>query len=311
MSTNRYQGVDPILTNVSIGYKNAAYIADQVFPAVPVALQSAKHFVYNRGHLRLENTVRSAGAGAKEVTHTFTVSDPYFCEDHALKEFVTDEDVDNNVQTGNDPFVDATENVTSLLDVAREKELADMLTSTANLTQNTTLSGTSQFSDFSNSNPFSVIETAHQTIQASIFLRANTMILGRQVFDKLKLHPGIIERFKYTSDTPVNEQQLASLFGVSRLLVADPGYVTSAEGQTETTDYIWGKHIILAYIDPNPKPKTITLGFKYQWKKRQVKRLRGVDEEDRVGTWVRVGNDYYDQVIVAAGAGYLIKDAVA
>ena len=55
----------------------------------------------------------------------------------------------------------------------------------------------------------------------------------------------------------------------------------------------------------------ITLGLTYQWKERIVERLRGSTEEDRKGTYVRVGDNYYDMNLVSASAGYLIKNAVA
>lgn len=300
-----------MLTDIAIGYKNQNYIASRIFPDLPVAKQSGKHFVYDQGQFRLIETRRGQGGRSKEVSHNITTGSAYFAEDHALKEFVADEDVENNVQTRRDPFIDATENIQSMLDVAREKELADALSDTAVLTQNTTLSGTSQFSDYGNSSPFSVIETAKQTIHSNLFVAPNTMILGKQAWDKLKLHPALIERFKYTSDTPISPAQAASLFEVQNIIIAENGYNTSVEGQTDAMSYIWGKHIWLAYIETNPGPKTITLGFNYRWKSREVKRLRGVDEEDRQGTYVRVGKDYYDQKLVSATAGYLIKNAVA
>src|SRR5829696_6301391 len=160
-SINRYQGVDPVLTNVSIGYQNSAYIADQLFPTLPVAKQSGKHFIYDKGQFRVNDNLRGSGAASKEVTLNLTTGLPYFCEDHALKQFVTDEDMDGAVAPM-DPMVDATENVTEMHMVAREVELAASLTSTGVMTQNTTLSGTSQWSDYSNSDPFSVIETGNR-----------------------------------------------------------------------------------------------------------------------------------------------------
>jgi hypothetical protein len=310
MATNRYQGVDQILSNLSIAYKNSAYVADEIFPALPVKFQSGKHFEYDRGRFRVTDSLRGAGARSKEVTHNITVGDPYFCEDHALKEFVADEDVDNAVPPA-DPFVDTTENVTERHFIAKEKELADMLTSTGVLTQNTTLSGTSQWSDFSNSNPITVVKDAKQTIHAAVHVDPNTMILGKPVVDKLMDHPAIVERIKYSQLGVTTNDLLARIFGIERVIVAAAGYNTTKEGQADSMSYIWGKDAVLAYISPRVAPKTITLGLTYQWKQRQVERLRGTDEEDRKGTFVRVGNHYYDQKMVSTLCGLIIKNAVA
>ena len=55
----------------------------------------------------------------------------------------------------------------------------------------------------------------------------------------------------------------------------------------------------------------ITLGLTYKWQQMQTERLRGTDEEDRKGTYIRVGNFYYDENIIAASAAYLMKAVVA
>lgn len=299
-----------MLTNVAIAYSNDQYIADLLFPSFPVAKQSAKHFIYDKGRFRNSNNLRAAGSPSNEVTLNLTTGTPYFAEDHALKQFVTDEDVDNAVGPS-DPYVDATENVTERHLIAREIELMTMLTDTAQITQNVTLSGTSQFSDYSNSDPFAVIETAMQTVHAAIFQKPNTMVIGKQAWDKLKHHPSFLERVKYSQKGVITEDLLASLIGVDRVLVAAAGYNNTNEGATDAMSYIWGKHIVLAYIAPSVKPKMITLGLTYTWKQLQTERLRGTDEEDRKGAYVRVGNFYYDQKFVATACAYLIKNAVA
>ena len=120
-----------------------------------------------------------------------------------------------------------------------------------------------------------------------------------------------MERVKYTQLGVLTPELLARIFGVERVLVGGAAKTTSVEGQTETTGYIWGKHAILAYIAPVVRPKILTLGLTYTWKTMQVERLRGTDEEDRKGTYVRVGNHYYDQKFVSAACGYLVKNAVA
>lgn len=310
MSTPRYQGVDPLLTGVSIGYENSAYIADQLLPTLPVSKQSDKHFIFDKGRFRVEDNKRGAGSSSKEVTLNLTTGLPYFCEDHALKEFVTDDEVDNAV-AGMDPMVDATENVSELHLVAKEVEAATMLTDTAVLTQNTTLSGTSQWSDYANSDPIGVIKTAKQTIHAAIHVDPNVLVLGKQVFDKLSDHPAFLERVKYSQLGVMTPDLMARIFGVDRVIIAAAGKNTAVEGQTDSMSYIWGRNAILAYINPRLGKKTITLGLTYQWKTRKVERLRGSNEEDRKGTYVRVGDHYYDQNLVSVSAGYLIKNAVA
>lgn len=307
---NRYLGVDPMLTSVAIAYSNDEYIADQIFPTYNVAKQSGKHFIYDQGRFRLNKTTRASGSPSNEVTLSLTTGTAYFADDHAQKMFVTNEDADNAI-TPTDPYQDATEFIMDQQMVARENELATLLGDTGTLTQNTTLSGTSQWSDFGNSDPIGDIEAGKQLIHKAIHINPNVLILGKQVWDKLKNHPAFMERVKYSALGVMTEELLAEIVGVAKVLVGGAAYTSSAEGQTEATSYIWGKNAILAYVNPRIAPKLMTLGLTYTWKTLIVERLNGSAEQDRKGTYVRVGDFYYDIKLVAANAGYLVKNAVA
>jgi hypothetical protein len=309
---NRYAGVDPVLTNVAIAYTNDAYIADQIYPTLSVKSQTGKHFIYDRQRFRLDKTKRGIASPSNEITLSLTTGLPYICEDHAIKQFVPDEDVENAV-ISNAPFIDATENVTEKLLVEEEVNLATTLADTAVLTQNTTLSGTSQWSDYNNSDPFTNVETGLQTIHSAIHQNANILLMGKQVWDKIKHHPDLLERVKYSQKAVMTTELLASLLGVDRILIGAAGYNTAKEGQADSMSYIWGKHAWLLYVNPRIQQRMITFGFTYRWsaKTKKVERLRGTSEEDRKGTYVRVGDSYYDQNLVSASAAYLIKNAVA
>lgn len=298
--------VDPALSNVSIRYTNDVFIADEVFPTVKVAKQTGKYYVYDKSNLRIDKTNRAAGSGANEVDFGVSPSGTFSCDDHALKGFVADE-IQDQADAALNPLVDETETITEKLLLDRENKLATSLADTAVMTQNTTLSGTSQWSDYSNSSPVNDIRTARTTIHQNTFKKPNTLILGKQVFDQLTEHPEIIERIKYSQLGVVTAELLARIFQVEKVLIGEAGANTAVEGQTDSLSYVWGKHAIVAYISPKVSIKMVTLGLTFTYGERQVKRWR---DEDREGTYVRVGKDNYDQKVVAAQAGYLIKNAV-
>ncbi len=152
------------------------------------------HCRWHRGN----SAKRATGAPSDEVNLSLTTGLTYFCEDHALKQFVSDEDVANAI-TPTSPVVDATENVTEKHLISREIEIAASLTSTAVMTQNTTLSGVSQWSDYTNSDPIGNVRTGMQTVHSAIHLNPNTLLLGKQVYDKLIDHPAFLERLKYSA----------------------------------------------------------------------------------------------------------------
>ena len=299
--------VDPALSNVSIKYTNDTFIADMVLPMVKVAKQTGKYYVYDKANLRIDQTERAAGSAANEIDFGVAPSGTFACEDHALKGFVADE-IQDQADAALNPLIDETETVTEKLLLDREYNAAALLTDTANITQNTTLSGTSQWSDYNNSDPIGDVRTARTTIHTNTFKKPNTIIMSKVVFDILVDHPAIIERIKYSQLGVVTAELIARVFQVEQVIVGEAGNNTAAEGQTDVLAYIWGKHAIVAYISPVVRLKMLTLGVTFTYSQRIVKRWR---DEDREGTYVRIGNDNYVQKLVAAACGYLIKNAVA
>lgn len=298
--------IDPALSNVSVKYTNSAFIADMIFPIVKVIKQTGKYYVYDKANLRIDATARAAGSGANEIDFGLTTAS-FSCDDHALKSFVADE-IQDQAEAALNPLIDETETITEKLMLDRENNLATILTDTAQVTQNTTLSGTSQWSDYSNSDPIGDVRTARTTIHASTFKKPNTLILGKQVMDMLAEHPQIIDRVKYSMLGVVTEELLARIFQVEKVLVGEAGKNTAAEGQTDSLSYVWGKHAVVAFIAPQVGLKTLTLGITFTYAMREVKRWY---DQDREGTYVRVGKDNYVQKVVAVLAGYLIKNAIA
>jgi hypothetical protein len=299
--------IDPALSNVSVKYTNDTFIADLVLPVIRVSKQTGKYYIYDKSNLRVDKTNRAAGSPANEVSFGLSLSGVFACDDHALKGFVADE-IQDQAEAALNPLVDETENVTEKLLLDRELAAATLLTNTANLTQNTTLASTAQWSDYSNSDPIGDIRTARTTIHTNTFKKPNTIVMGKQVFDILCEHPAIIERIKYSQLGVVTTELLARIFQVEKIIVGEAGYNTANEGQTDSLSYVWGKHAIVAYISPKISIKMLTLGATFTYLTRTVKRWR---DEDREGTYVRIGQDNYVQKIIAAAAGYLIKNAVA
>ena len=297
---------DPVLTQVSTAYKNDTFLAEQILPVMPVSKQSGVYFQYDKENLRIPaSTLRAAGSPAKEVD--FSVSKgTFFTQDHALKEFVPQE-IQDQAMTPTDPLTDSTENVTEKLLLDKESAIATYLTSTANITQNTTLSGTSQWSDYNNSSPITDLRTARQTVQLAVGKKPNTLILGQQVFDILRDHPEIIERVKYSALGVLTTDLLARIFEIDQVWIGSAVYNSAKEGQTDSLAYVWGKNAVVAYIAPTVRIKQLTLGYTFTYGTRQTERWT---DGDRKGTYVRV-HDNYQQGIVAATAAYLVKNAIA
>ncbi len=305
--TSKQLHVDPVLTKLSVAYQPQAFLAGKIMPDVTVEKKSGIYFRYDRSMFRLSEDVRASGTKSN-VVEWGLIQDNYGpVVEHSLKAKVTDEMLEEYPNEF-DAFQDAAQLVKNMIFLNREKSLADYMSNTANITQNETLSGSSQFSDYANSNPIAKIDVAKNTIRSSIMRAPNTMIVGYAVDQVLRHHPDFLERFKYSERGILTDDHLKLIFGVQNYWVADQQYVTSDQGQTETIADIWGKHMWIGYIDPIVQKKSITFGFHFTYA-RGVTTDRWYDE-DESQTWVRTKFPYVREV-VANEAMFLYKNVVA
>lgn len=299
--------VDTVLTQMSVKYENGQLIGTQLMPRVEVKGRVGYFYKFDKGNFNIHDSRRTGTSRANRISNGLTKTAFGPLSEHSLEEPIEYE-VRDTYPTPHDARVDATEDVSEALDLGLEKEIADKLTDTAVITQNTTLSGTDQWSDYANSDPFDDIQTGIDTIKANAGVTPNTFEIGYQVWSKLRHHPDLLGRMSVASVRVLTTQMLADLIGVEKVLVGDAVYNTADEGQTVSMGYVWGKHALLAFVQSRPAIKKISLGYTLQ-----VEDARYVDRWDEPwhkAEFVRA-NDYYEPKIVAVEAGYLIKNAVA
>lgn len=306
--------VSPLLTQISVAYKNENYIAEKIMPTVAVKKDTAQIATYGMDNLRITEALRAQGSGANEVNHSVSIGSHYILQDHALKEFVSKEEEDNADKPIN-PRIDATENLTDRMQVIKEKELADTMSNTSIITQNVTLSGTDQWTDKDNSDPFGDIKTALETVRAATGKKPNSFIMGYATMMTLLEHPDVISRIITTADKVVTPELVIMALKrafpwITNVMVGDAQYNSGVEGGTDALADIWADNFWVGYIEMKPRLKSRSFGFTYQktGENRKVKVL--TYDEDREGRFVRV-NDKYDQKLVDVNCMYLIKDTNA
>ncbi|MFW5902804.1 MAG: major capsid protein [archaeon] len=298
--------IDTALSNISVKYSNDRFAADEILPTIRVNKSSGKYYKYDKSHLRSTEDRRAPGSGTHETEYGMAAKGTYQTTEHALKQLVPDE-IQAQADSPLNPRVDATEALTEKLMIGKEERLASYMQDTGNLTNNVTLSGTDQWSDYSDSDPIGDIKTARQNVHSSILKKPNTLLLGKEVYDALLDHPDVIDRVKYSQFGAATTDILARLFDVENVIVGQTGYNDSDEGGTDSLEYIWGKHAWVLYVEPNPTIKSVSFGYYFKDADREVDRWY---DQDRRGTFIRV-RDSYDRGIVTDDAAYLIEDAVA
>ena len=82
------------LTNFALQFRNRAFVAEEVFPVVPVVKESDVYYTFSREELRDVDTLRAAGARAKEVDWIPSTAS-YTAEEYALRHLLPDRIIAN------------------------------------------------------------------------------------------------------------------------------------------------------------------------------------------------------------------------
>jgi len=315
-ATERDLHIDVPLSNMVIGYEPTNFIVEDIFPTITVGKQSDKYYKWAKGDFfRIPDTRRSRKTKGHSVEFSVS-SDSYFCDNFALvHEFPFEDQINaDTILAGREKRARAIKN---LLTLDWENRVASMITSGTNLGSYTALSGTSQWSDYTNSDPVNDIEVGKAAIRSTTGLDANTLILGYDVMRKLKHHPDIIDRIKYVQKGVVTADVLASVFEVEKLLVGKAIKNTGSEGLADSFSDVWGKNAILLHTTTGADAAGVnpSVGYTFRWE-ASLLGGRGMaaevwnDPDGGMFENVRV-QMYQDEKITASELGYLISSAVA
>jgi hypothetical protein len=265
--------IDAILTNISVAYiqKQENFIADKVFPVVPVDKKSDKFFTYNKNDWFRDEAQRRADATESAGSGYSLNTGSYSADVWAFHKDIGDQTI-ANADAPLNPLREATEFVTSRLMLRKELQfVSDFFTTGVWGTDVTGVAGTpgggqtKQWSDYTSSDPINDIEAAKAAILSTTGMEANTLVLGYETFRQLKNHPDLVDRIKYTSSQTITEDMLARMFDLDRVLVAKAVKATNNEGAAGAYGFAYGKAALLCHVASAPGLLTPSAGYTFSW----------------------------------------------
>jgi hypothetical protein len=302
--------IQPHLMAIAIAYRNERMIADQVLPRVPVPGETFKYTLYDKGdNFTIPDTKVGRTSRPNEVDWHATESSASVSP-YGLEEPIPQSDVDNAAGTQIDPQAVATEQLTNLVDLDREKRCADLVFNAASYAaanKTTLVQGTSQWSD-STVNPLTAIQDAMD----NMLMRPNTFVLGRRTATLLRRNPYVVKAFHGNlGDTGmVPLAFLQDYLELSKILVGEAWANTAKKGQTATMARLWGAHASLLYTEPvSPSVKAMTFGITGQFGTRIAGSRPDPDIGLKGGIRVRVGEEV-KELVLANDLGYFFQNAV-
>lgn len=312
------------LTNVSIAYMQSsdAYIADKVFPKVPVKKQSDLYWKYSKADWRRTDAKRRAPSTESPGVGWNMDTDQYFAHVYAVHKDIDDQ-LRSNADSNFNLDRDATEFITNQLLLRRDLDWNESYFKSG--VWATDLAGGPDFDKWSDagSDPIGNVADWILDFRRLTGFAPNKMVLGAEVMKALKQHPDIIDRIKYTQKGIVSEDLIATLFNVAQLYtsyatVANGPQINDARAEDAAADYQFisnAKSVLLAYAPSGPSLMTPSAGYTFTWNGYlggnsegiKVKRFRMEPiASDRIESECT-----YDMKVVSKDLGVFAKDVVA
>ncbi|STB70535.1 hypothetical protein [Chromobacterium violaceum] len=300
----RLRIVDPVLTNLARGYRNAAYIGENLFPLAPMEKEAGIIPLFGKEAFLLWETERAI----RGKTNVMIADDPdtldVVLREHDLAYPV---DVREQAESMFNEEAKAAKRVKDAIDLRREVTAAYLAQNPKTYLPGAkvALSGSSKWAN-SGGDPIKDVEDGKEVIRQRTGMRPNTGVIGAATYATLKFHKGLAAALGTQERKLITLEHLKALWGLEDIFI---GEALAADGRGATGD-IWGDNVVLAYV---AKPAAGTEGdadipsFGYTLRKRGMPETDKYDGEGGKVRYVR-HTDMYKLVVVGADAGYLISD---
>lgn len=298
--------VDPVLTNIARGFKNASHVAEHLFPIVPVSKEGGKIPEFTKESFKIYNTERAIRAKSNRINPESRTEIDFVLTEHDLEYPIDYREQDEDIFPSR---LHATTVVTDGISLRLEKIGADLVQDLATFPtgNKVTLAAGDKFTNTS-SNPFIVFETAKEAIRGKIAQRPNVCVIGASAYSALKEHPAILDRIKYTQSAVVTTELLRQLLDFEQLFVGDSVYATDAGAFQD----IWKDNVVIAFVPKVNKdvPRSFyEPAFGYTLKKKNNPMVDTYTEAGKVE--IIRNTDLFVSKVVGPDAGYLINDTNA
>lgn len=297
--------VDPVLTNLSVGYRQAGFIGEQLFPVVFQEKEGFKVPVFGKASFVEYDTERAVGAESNIITLDTANNLPVVLEEHDLAAGV---DYREQAESMFDEKAKATRRVTSGIQLRQEIQIAKMVQtpSVYGKDLSTSLAADKKWST-PNSNPQKDVSDAKERVRLRTGQKPNVMTMGASVLNTLKFHPQLLALLGIANLKMLTMEHMKALFEVDEIIV---GEAVSVPNGKEFAD-IWGNFaslIIRPKSGENGGDETVP-SFGYTFRKRG---MPVVDRYDGLGGKVQFVRytDIRKAAVVGGEGGFLFNQPI-
>ncbi|HHH6391718.1 MULTISPECIES: hypothetical protein [Yersiniaceae] len=306
--------VDPVLTSIARGYKNAAFIGERIFPIVETDKEGVTVPTFGKTAFVEFETQRAVGADSNVLVREKTGSLDLVLNEHDLAAPV---DYREKAESMFNEESKAIRRVTNGVNLKRELYAARLAQDPKVYVQGSVkaLAAAERWVG-GKGDPIGIIEAGIEAVRNKTGLRPNLMTMGASVMSLLKFHPAIQAAIGANERKRITLEILKDLFQLDDVVVGEPVSMASmkdAQDKDKTPSDIWADNLMLHYVG-KPQPGTTSAdenepSFGYTLRR---KGMPVADKYDGAGGKVNYCRytDIYKVAVVGGDAGYLISNIV-
>ena len=312
------------LLDVSIAYRNTAYIGDRVFRIIDTSDPKSKIARYLKGAwFRDEAGIRGPGSRAPRGGYPVDMLD-ILTKEYAFAKEVTDEDRRFSKSTGAPPLQpdqDAISFASDKIDLKKEVRVASLVKASTWSSQSAGgEDAAGLWAPNDNTNTFiSDVLARIETIRSATGLRPNVLVMDYGTYNALKKVDALLDRIRYTQRGVLTADLIAAIFDLEEVLLGEAIVSTAKEtkaGTDSTASNVWeenaGKGMgFLFYRPPAPGLRMPASGYqiRLRYEDGKVRRITPLREEAEHQDVYEVAEET-DIVATGIDLGFMWKDTL-
>lgn len=266
--------VDRFLTNMAVAWSQsqANFVADKVFPTVPVTNESDLYAIYEKGTFYRTGQMKPRPLGGRPPGTGYDIKEgQYRCVEWALEHLIDDR-IRANADQPLDPDLAGMRLLQEQALIQRDTLWNTQFFTTGiwgtDWTGVASAPSTNQFLqwDQSGSDPIQFLRGRAVDIGGKTGYRPNVAVFGALAYEAFINHPDVLDRIKYTERGIVTTDIVASLLDLGKVVTPRSVSNTAKEGQSDSIGYILDqKSVLLAYAAPAPSITEPSAGYTFAY----------------------------------------------
>lgn len=306
------QPVDPILTNMLIGYQQAddRFVASKICPIVPVERDSGQFFIATKKYFFFDD-LKARAAGGQFPELNFGLSTASYATLQYAGSFRLADEIRANSQVPMDLEQLGARRLAQASLIRKEVAFAGEMIAN-NQWGTTDNNATTNWSDTQAGDPLKDVIVAQRTVSNNTGVKPNTVMVGNLVDQALLLHPDVIDRLKYTQAAiqATVEKAMADMLGCDNYWVARGSYTNTNEAASFSGSAIISDAALVVHVDPGAGLFGATGAKTFVWQPGGGVGAVYMNRDNNTHSDQMQQKEQWDQKIVASDLGYLFLQVV-